>query len=369
MSVEPMITTVIPTYRRPELLKRAIRSVLDQTYSNFKLCVYDNASNDETGRLVNAIASRDSRVHYYCHKENIGSQENFHFGLSRVDTAFFNLLSDDDFLLPGFFDSALTALVNSPEAAFFSGGLVRAAPDGRVMGCPRYGSERQRIYSPPLLFYTLAPYTRTWTSILFRWTTVKSVGGLRKEIGYSFPVDLLLRLATRYRAVLSDAPCAVFTVHPDSISCAESAEALEALLDLALFDSVNQAIESASTEMIVTNEEAAGMKAMFRSLTERNLFRNAFSLIKRKRLAAALRSSNILREVFRRKDTAAMIHFASMNNEIGDLIRLGIRTIGRISEVWSAMHRAEGCPDHSRLVKNRISQLRSYDCEPAGEVA
>ena len=52
MSVEPTITTVIPTYRRPELLQRAIRSVLDQSYPHFKICVYDNASNDRTPDVV-----------------------------------------------------------------------------------------------------------------------------------------------------------------------------------------------------------------------------------------------------------------------------------------------------------------------------
>ena len=45
---QPLITTVIPTYRRPALLAQAIRSVLTQTYPHFLVCVYDNASADET---------------------------------------------------------------------------------------------------------------------------------------------------------------------------------------------------------------------------------------------------------------------------------------------------------------------------------
>ena len=45
---QPLITTIIPTYQRPQLLRCAIQSVLDQTYANFQVCVYDNASGDET---------------------------------------------------------------------------------------------------------------------------------------------------------------------------------------------------------------------------------------------------------------------------------------------------------------------------------
>src|SRR5208282_4578112 len=149
MPPEPLITTVVPTYRRPAMLQRAIRSVLDQTYPDFRLCVYDNASNDDTAAIVNALASCDSRIRYHCHSENIGAQDNFIFGLSRVVTPLVHLISDDDFLLPGFFAQATSALNKNPSAAFFSGGMLSADPDGRVRGLLCYGSEADQICSPP----------------------------------------------------------------------------------------------------------------------------------------------------------------------------------------------------------------------------
>ncbi len=56
------ITTVIPTYRRPKLLKRAILSVLRQSYKDLQVHVYDNASDDTTEQVVADLASADSRV-------------------------------------------------------------------------------------------------------------------------------------------------------------------------------------------------------------------------------------------------------------------------------------------------------------------
>ncbi len=52
----PQITTVIPTYRRPKLLRRAIESVLAQTYPHLKVTVFDNASGDETPEVVAELA-------------------------------------------------------------------------------------------------------------------------------------------------------------------------------------------------------------------------------------------------------------------------------------------------------------------------
>jgi glycosyltransferase involved in cell wall biosynthesis len=119
MQTDPVITTVIPTYRRPDMLRRAIRSVLDQTYPYLKICVYDNASNDETPEVVRTLALQDSRIHYHCHPENIGTQDNFIFGLSQADTPFVHLISDDDFLLPDFFAQATSALKKIPARLSF----------------------------------------------------------------------------------------------------------------------------------------------------------------------------------------------------------------------------------------------------------
>jgi glycosyltransferase involved in cell wall biosynthesis len=73
----PKITTIIPTFRRPQLLRRAIRSVLAQNYDRFRVCIYDNASGDETAAVVGQFAREDPRVHYYCHSSNIGAWDNF----------------------------------------------------------------------------------------------------------------------------------------------------------------------------------------------------------------------------------------------------------------------------------------------------
>jgi glycosyltransferase involved in cell wall biosynthesis len=180
--------------------------------------VYDNASNDATAEVVAAMASQDSRVRYYRHSENIGSQANFVFGLSRIETPLFNLLSDDDFLLPDFFAEAVSALWNDPGAGFFFGAVLSADPEGRVMGFPHFGPEAGQTCPAPRLFQLLAPNTRTWTSIIFRRTLLEFLGGLKTDTSYAADSDFILRSAVRYRAVLSNTPSAVFTLHPESTS-------------------------------------------------------------------------------------------------------------------------------------------------------
>jgi glycosyltransferase involved in cell wall biosynthesis len=117
----PLITTIIPTFRRPALLSRAIKSVLDQSCPQFEVLVCDNNSGDETQEVVAELTGKDDRVTYHCHRENIGFVRNFNFGLSQIKTPYFNLLSDDDLLLPHFFEMAVRALEVNPLAAVFVG--------------------------------------------------------------------------------------------------------------------------------------------------------------------------------------------------------------------------------------------------------
>ncbi len=121
---EPTVTAVIPTRRRPELLRRAIESVLAQTWTKLRVFVSDNASGDTTEQAVRQIAARDPRVIYHGHPVDIGAYPNFQFGLDAVGTEMFSFLSDDDLLFPDFYRRAVDALSREPDAGFYASQVV-----------------------------------------------------------------------------------------------------------------------------------------------------------------------------------------------------------------------------------------------------
>ena len=133
VSDSPLTTTVIPTYRRPEMLRRADWSVLNQDFERLQICIYDNASGDSTRKVAEAFAQRDRRIKYPCHRENIWPAANFDFGLSNVATPYFSVLSDDDMLLPGFYSAAAAALEARP------GSGLRLRPHGHARHSERWG--------------------------------------------------------------------------------------------------------------------------------------------------------------------------------------------------------------------------------------
>lgn len=214
-SLKPLITTIIPTFRRPRLLRRAIKSVLNQTYKHFQVCVYDNASGDETASIVEELVKEDSRVKYHCHSKNIGAIKNFIYGMEHVESPFFTLLSDDDFLLPYFFELGMNALEETREAIFFAGATVRADFQGNIWDVP-LNSWRDGVYNPPEGFIEMLKKGHPeCTGIIFKREVLSRVG-IDTMTGMASDVDFELRIAATHAIVVSKMPCAIFFSHPSS---------------------------------------------------------------------------------------------------------------------------------------------------------
>lgn len=124
--LEPNIEVLIPTFHRPKLLERAIRSVLDQSWSNIIIRVHDNGNDKETEDIMHRLMREDDRVKYLRHKENIGVIANFCSLVNSVDEPFYTIISDDDLLLPWHIESGIKALLKHPDAYFYSSSTITA---------------------------------------------------------------------------------------------------------------------------------------------------------------------------------------------------------------------------------------------------
>jgi glycosyltransferase involved in cell wall biosynthesis len=211
IDAEPLITVIIPTFRRPQLLRRAILSVLNQTFSAFQVCVYDDASNDTTQQIVTELAETDSRIKYYCHEQNIGAGANFNYGLKEVNTLFFSFLSDDDLLLPHFFEVAMQSLSSDPDVMFYAG-LTFQVEDNKIIGISKNGG-RFGYLSPPDGLLDIADHQLMWNSIVFRSKVVDCVGLLDIDVGGPADIDFEFRIAAHHPVIISNEPCAIYMLH------------------------------------------------------------------------------------------------------------------------------------------------------------
>ncbi len=209
---EPLITVIIPTFRRPKLLRRAIVSVLNQTFPAFQVCVYDNASDDNTQHVVTDLAETDSRIKYYCHERNIGALENFNYGLKKVNTPFFLFLCDDDLLLPHFFEEATQSLSSNPDVMFYAG-LTILVEDNRIFDISKNGGRFGYLSPPDGLIDIVDMGGLFWNSIVFRSQVVDCVGLLDLDVGGPADTDFVFRVAAHHPVIITNEPSAIYTHH------------------------------------------------------------------------------------------------------------------------------------------------------------
>lgn len=212
-TLKPMITTIIPTYRRPELLRRAIRSVLSQTYPHLQVCVYDNASGDDTASVVAEMAKADPRVKYHCHSENIGAGKNFIYGAEHVETPFFSFLSDDDILLPEFYETALMSFEEHPESIFSATATVCINTLTKVSCIPLLAWP-PGFYQPPEGLLAMLKYSHpVWTGVLYRKEVISEIG---TDLIGSSDMSFGLLTAAHFPFTISLKPGAMFVTHASS---------------------------------------------------------------------------------------------------------------------------------------------------------
>jgi len=92
------VSVIIPTYNRENFLKRAIRSVLNQTFQDFELIVVDDGSDDNTKEAVGSF--NNDKIKYIYRENSGGGAKPKNAGIKIAQGNYIAILDDDDEWLP-----------------------------------------------------------------------------------------------------------------------------------------------------------------------------------------------------------------------------------------------------------------------------
>lgn len=209
------ITVLIPTFHRPLLLFRAIDSVRQQSANNWKIKISDNGNDEETKKICAELAMNDSRIFYSRNQTNIGALANFKKLISSVDTDFYCILSDDDFLLPGFIEESVDILQTVDNLGFVCSPCYVADVKKKKITM-RNTDWRSGVYEPSNeIIKKMYKSHFTSTGVVFRSHLIKKLNGFN-SIGDDM---LFLTMASAvFKFYVRRDFGAVFTLSSDSCS-------------------------------------------------------------------------------------------------------------------------------------------------------
>ncbi|MEI4270684.1 glycosyltransferase family A protein [Klenkia sp. LSe6-5] len=112
----PLVTVLVPTWNGAVHLRATLRSILTQSYKNLQVVVGDDASTDDTPRILAAVAEADPRVEVVTHPVNGGQFVNQLALLERVRGEFVKFVMHDDVLASDHVRVLVRGLQAHPEA-------------------------------------------------------------------------------------------------------------------------------------------------------------------------------------------------------------------------------------------------------------
>jgi len=120
MNKEPLVSVIIPTYKRIDLLKKSVDSVLNQTYKNIEIIVVDDNEpssyyRNETSLILNNYIKTYENIKYIQLEKNSGGCIARNTGLQEAAGKYVNFLDDDDIFYPEKIEKQVSKFENSTE--------------------------------------------------------------------------------------------------------------------------------------------------------------------------------------------------------------------------------------------------------------
>lgn len=105
-------------YNREKYIAEAIESVLASTYSDFELIIVDDASTDNTVKIVKDFEEKDNRIKLYINDKNLGDYPNRNKAASYAKGKYLKYVDSDDTIYPTCLEIMVRSMEKYPEAGF-----------------------------------------------------------------------------------------------------------------------------------------------------------------------------------------------------------------------------------------------------------
>jgi glycosyltransferase involved in cell wall biosynthesis len=206
----PLVSVIIPTFRRPELLPRAIASVFSQTYVNWELLIIDDndassAARGETEAVMRGHTS-DRRIRYLKHEVNQGLPAARNTAIRAASGSLIAFLDDDDEWFPEKLEKQVQAFRNDPGTTLVYTGRHHVDSDGQLIkAVPADGKGliRDRLLEEN--------WIGTPSSVMCRRRALVEAGGFDADMPSLEDWDLYLRMKGRFALIAE--PLTLYYLH------------------------------------------------------------------------------------------------------------------------------------------------------------
>lgn len=129
----PLVSIIVATRNDAETIEKSVKSLLNQTHGNLEIIVIDDASEDNSYKIIKSIARQDGRVSVLRNHRQLGTGRSRNLGLQVARGDYVAFHDGDDISLPHRIAVQLRALVDAPEKKLSLCNYVRVDSKGQAL--------------------------------------------------------------------------------------------------------------------------------------------------------------------------------------------------------------------------------------------
>lgn len=180
---QPLVSVVIRTHKRKEVLRRTLACLRNQIYKNFEVVIIEDGENTAEEMIKSDFT--DLNINYYSTGLNVGRGRAGNIGIEKAKGEFVAFLDDDDFYYPDFIIGHVAKFVENPQADVIISGIM--AVKSNTLSIDPFKFEYKGMYNVLFDHITLMDMCVKcripMTGAMFRRRMYDICGGMREDIG------------------------------------------------------------------------------------------------------------------------------------------------------------------------------------------
>lgn len=212
------VSVVIPTYNRKSTLKRAIDSILNQSFQDYEIVIVDDCSTDGSLEYIAELYGQLDNLIYIRNDNNIGAGASRNVGVLYASGKYIAFHDSDDEWLPNKLERQMEVIKNSDDDI----GLVYSyfkfvSKDGRECCFPSTELEKEKKTGEVFRTLLIQPLAGTITWLMKR-DLFLELGGFNEKLKALEDYEFTLRIGQKYKIVLVEEILAIAYQTKDSVS-------------------------------------------------------------------------------------------------------------------------------------------------------
>lgn len=200
MSLSPLVSIILPTYNRAELIMRAVESVLTQTFEDFELIIVDDASTDNTLKLLQNL--EDDRIRIFPNQINTGASLARNIGIKEARGSFIAFQDSDDVWVASKLKDQIDCFKKHPNAGIVYSSYKKITPSQSFLVPGPWVKKHEGNLKKELSYGNFIGLP----TMIVKKECLSAVGVFDESLKSLEDWDLLLRLSTLYSFAYIDTP-------------------------------------------------------------------------------------------------------------------------------------------------------------------